>query len=97
MKKRRSFSRKKKINSYKFLSVMDHSGQFIYARLCLGANDREVYTSSPRMEITSQRMSLLQLTAVLKVMEVSDVRTKIQDRMKSNTVQSHMARGKDGC
>jgi len=47
MKKRRSFSRKKKINSYKFLSVMDHSGQFIYARLCLGANDREVYTSSP--------------------------------------------------
>jgi len=47
MKKRRSFSRKKKINSYKFLSVMDHSGQFIYARLCLGANEREVYTSSP--------------------------------------------------
>jgi hypothetical protein len=47
VKKRRSFSRKKKINSYKFLSVMDHSGRFIYARLCLGANDREVYTSSP--------------------------------------------------
>jgi len=47
MKKRRSFSRKKKINSFKFLSVMDHSGQYIYARLCLRANDREVYTSSP--------------------------------------------------
>jgi hypothetical protein len=34
-------------------------------------------------EITSQRMSLLQLTAVLKVMDVSNFRTKIQDRMKS--------------
>jgi hypothetical protein len=47
VKERGSFSGKKKINSYKFLSVMDHSGQYIYARLCLGANDREVYTSSP--------------------------------------------------
>jgi hypothetical protein len=36
-----------------------------------------------RKEITSQRMSLLRLTAVLKVMDVSDFRTKIQDRMKS--------------
>ena len=26
---------------------MDHSGWLIYARLCLGANDREVYNSSP--------------------------------------------------
>jgi len=26
---------------------MDHSGRYIFARLCLGANDREVYTSSP--------------------------------------------------
>jgi hypothetical protein len=33
-KERRLFSRKKKINSYKFFSVMDHSSQFIYARLC---------------------------------------------------------------
>ena len=47
VKERHSFSGKKKINSYKFFSVMDHSGRFIYARLCLGANDREVYTSSP--------------------------------------------------
>ena len=47
VKERRSFSGRKKINSYKFFSVMDHSGRFIYARLCLGANDREVYTSSP--------------------------------------------------
>jgi hypothetical protein len=26
---------------------MDHSGRFIYAWLCLGAHDREVYNSSP--------------------------------------------------
>ena len=25
---------------------MDHSGRFIYGKLCLGANDREVYTNS---------------------------------------------------
>ncbi len=36
-----------KNNRYNFLSVMDHSGHYIFARLCLGANDREVYTSSP--------------------------------------------------
>jgi len=47
IKERRSWSGKKKINSYKLLSVMDHSGRYIFARLCLGANDREVYTSSP--------------------------------------------------
>jgi hypothetical protein len=26
---------------------MDHSGQFIFVRLCLGGNDWEVYTSCP--------------------------------------------------
>jgi hypothetical protein len=26
---------------------MDHAGRFIFARICLGGNDREVYTSSP--------------------------------------------------
>jgi hypothetical protein len=31
MKQRRSWSGKKKVNSYKLLSVMDHSGQFIFA------------------------------------------------------------------
>jgi len=46
VKERHSFRGKKKINSYKVFSVMDHSGRFIYARLYLGANDREVYTSS---------------------------------------------------
>ena len=47
VKERRSWSGKKKINSYKLLSVMDHSGQYIYARVCLGKIDREVFTSSP--------------------------------------------------
>jgi hypothetical protein len=37
---------KKKINSYKFLSVLDHSGRYIYSKVCLGINDREVFTSS---------------------------------------------------
>ena len=37
----------KKINSYKFLSVMDHTGRYIYTKVCLGKNDREVFTSSP--------------------------------------------------
>ncbi len=39
-----SWSGKKRINSYKFLSVLDHSGHFIFATLSLGTNDREVYT-----------------------------------------------------
>ena len=26
---------------------MDHSGRYIFARLCLGGNDREVFTGSP--------------------------------------------------
>jgi hypothetical protein len=26
---------------------MDHSGRYIFARLCLGKNDREVFTGSP--------------------------------------------------
>jgi hypothetical protein len=47
VKERRSWSGKKKINSYKFLSVIDHSGRFIFVRLSLGMNDREVYTTSP--------------------------------------------------
>ena len=47
MKERQSWSGKKKMNSYKMLSVMDHTGRFIFVRLCLGRNDREVLTSSP--------------------------------------------------
>ncbi len=47
VKERRSWGRKKKINSYKCLSVIDHSGRFIFCRVCLGNNDREVYTTSP--------------------------------------------------
>ncbi len=37
----------KKINSYKMLSVMDHTGRYIFLLLCLGRNDREVFTGSP--------------------------------------------------
>ena len=37
----------KKINTYKLLSVMDHSGRCIFARTCLGKNDHEVFTASP--------------------------------------------------
>jgi len=47
IKERQSWSGKKKLNSYKMLSVMDHTGRFIYVRICLGKNDREVLTSSP--------------------------------------------------
>jgi hypothetical protein len=47
MKERQSWSGKKKINSYKMLSVMDHTGSFIYIWLCLGRNDREALISSP--------------------------------------------------
>jgi hypothetical protein len=44
---RRTFSGKKKTNSYKMLSVMmDRSGRYIYLHRTLGKNDREVLTSS---------------------------------------------------
>jgi hypothetical protein len=47
VKERCSWSGKEKINSYKCLTVIDHSGRFIFCRVCLGNNDREVYTMSP--------------------------------------------------
>jgi len=47
VKERRSWSGKKKINSYKLLSVMDQSGHYIFACLCLGKNDHEIFTGSP--------------------------------------------------
>jgi hypothetical protein len=47
VQERRSWSGKKKINSYKLLSVMDHSGRYIFACLCLEKNDHEVFTASP--------------------------------------------------
>jgi len=47
VKEGRSWSGKKKVNSYKLLSVMNHSGWYIYARICLGKNDCEVFTNSP--------------------------------------------------
>ncbi len=39
--------RGKKINTYKFISVIDHSVRFIFVSVSLGSNDREVYTTSP--------------------------------------------------
>jgi hypothetical protein len=36
-----------KINSCKMLSVMDHNGHYIFVHVCLGNNDRVVFTSSP--------------------------------------------------
>jgi hypothetical protein len=47
VKEKRSWSGKKMINSYKLLSVMDHSGHCIIACICLGKNDCEVFTGSP--------------------------------------------------
>jgi hypothetical protein len=47
VKEKRSWNGKKKINSYKMLSVMDHTGQYIFLCICLGKNDREVFTRSP--------------------------------------------------
>jgi hypothetical protein len=47
VKERRSWSGKKKIKSYKLLSVMDRSRHYIFARICLGKNDREVFTGHP--------------------------------------------------
>jgi hypothetical protein len=46
-KERKSWSEKAKINSYEVCNVIDHTSQFIYLQLCLGRNDREVFTCSP--------------------------------------------------
>jgi hypothetical protein len=46
VKEKQSWSGKKKVNSYKMLSVMDCSGRYIFVRVVLGKNDREVLTSS---------------------------------------------------
>jgi len=45
VKERRSWSRKKN-NRYNFLSVMDHSGHYIFACLSLGAIDKDVFIGS---------------------------------------------------
>jgi hypothetical protein len=45
-KERKSFSGKKRINSYKMLSVADYTGRFIYVRVALGKNNNEVFTSA---------------------------------------------------
>jgi hypothetical protein len=34
------------LRNIKFLPLVDHSGHFIFKRLSLGNNDREVYTTS---------------------------------------------------
>jgi hypothetical protein len=43
--RRRSWSGKKKINGYKLLSVMDYPGCYIFAQVCLGINDHELFKS----------------------------------------------------
>jgi hypothetical protein len=47
LKERHFWIGKKKMSSYKLLSMMNHTGHFIYVWMCLGRNDREVLTSSP--------------------------------------------------
>jgi len=67
------------INSYKFLSVVDHSGCFIFARLSLGSNDREVYTTSPLYLCEGgffQMVNLLPKIVPLRVMEDTSAPTK---------------------
>lgn len=46
-KERSTFSGKKKINSWKNLSVMDYTGRFIYVLVRLAKNDRDFFTSTP--------------------------------------------------
>ena len=46
-KERMSYSAKKKINSWKNLSVMDYTGRFIYVHCALAKNDRDMFTSTP--------------------------------------------------
>jgi hypothetical protein len=45
VKGRRSWSGKK-FNSYKCLSVVDHSSRFVFVRVSSGNNDRECYTTA---------------------------------------------------
>ncbi len=60
-----SWSGKKKINSYKLLSVMDHLGCYFFARLCLGKNDCEVFTASPSFLPTVKSKSFALRTGIL--------------------------------
>jgi hypothetical protein len=47
IKERESFNGKKKINSYRMLSVCNLTGRYIHGWVRLGKNDREIFTSSP--------------------------------------------------
>jgi hypothetical protein len=42
-----SWSGEKKNNSYKMLSIVDHMGHYIFARVSLGKNHREILMSCP--------------------------------------------------
>jgi hypothetical protein len=77
VKERRSWSGKKKINSYKMLSVMDHSGRFTFVRLALGSTH-----CICRKVNTFQRESLLQLMVDLRVMGVSNVPIRIPETIR---------------
>jgi len=76
-----SFSGKKKINSYRMLSVCDHTGRYKYVRVCLRRNDHEVFTSLPLYLQEGDfflKMSLLLLMVGLKVMVGSNAHILIQ-------------------
>ncbi len=65
VKERRSWSEKKKINSYKLLSIKDHSRHYMLTQVCLGENKHEV------LKVITFLMMNLQLQMVhLRVMVV---------------------------
>lgn len=46
-KERKTWSGKKKLNSWKNMSVMDYSGRYLYVHVALAKNDRDMFTASP--------------------------------------------------
>ena len=46
-KERKTWSGKKKVNSWKKFSIMDYTGRYIYVYVGLAKNDREMFTSLP--------------------------------------------------
>jgi DDE superfamily endonuclease len=46
-KERKTWSGKKKVNSWKNFSIMDYTGRYIYVYVGLAKNDREMFASLP--------------------------------------------------